>query len=166
MSRYTWTEFKPPDKGLNEGESVVWEQKAGVSFVLMWCAGCLPLLSFFMAFFIVFWVGEQLGTVILAGDGFVILYLFYLVIQSKRTTYYLTTQRLVEARGGALQKEIKLENLRGLPPEEFMRAGISHEDAYDYYNITFTDSISGNRIRMTAIREDVYEKLKKSVEAQ
>ena len=150
MSRYKWKEFRPPDEGLDEGESVVWEQKAGVSLVLMWCAGCLPLSMVFLAFFILLWMGEQVGTMILFGIGLLILYLFYLVIQAKRTTYYLTNQRLVEARGGTLQNEIQLAHIRGLPYNEFMKAGISHEDAYDYYNITITDPVSGNKIRMTA----------------
>ncbi len=162
MSSSRWIEFDPPEKGLNEGETVVWNKKAGVSFLLLWCGGCLPLLTVFAAFFILEILGPQLGNLVLAMDGIVILYLFYLVIQSKRTHYYITSERLLEVRGRFIQNEIPITNLQGCVPDEFMKTKLSHDEgAYSYYDIRIKDPVSGKVIRLSSLREDALDVLKK-----
>lgn len=162
MSPIDWKEFDPPENGLNAGETVEWTQNAGVSFVLLWCGMCLPLLTVFLAFFILSFLGDKLGTAVLAIIGITILYLFYLMIQVKRTKYYITSQRLLEVRGGFIRKEIPLENLKETPTDECMKVGLSHDEgAYKYYNIRIIDPVTGTFIRMTSMREDALEVIRK-----
>ncbi len=162
MSPRSWDEFDPPEHGLNDGEVVEWSQRAGVNFLLFWCAGCLPLLTFFMSFFIISWFGERIGSVILLVIGLTILYLIYLAVQQKRTSLYVTNQRILKVRGGLVQSEIQIDNLRDRSSDEFIKASESHnEGAYTFYNITITDHVSGAIIDVSAMREDILEKLKK-----
>ncbi len=158
MSSYKWREFDPPEKGLNEGETVEWSQKAGVEFTLIFCSVCLPLASVFFAYPIVLFLGDQIGATVLIGVGIMILYFFGQMIGRKRTKYFLTSERLLEVRGGIVEYEIPLANLRGFAPADFMSTKLSHDDGpYNYYNIVIEDPVQGSSIRMTAMREDIVE---------
>ncbi|TFG09772.1 hypothetical protein EU538_03975 [Candidatus Thorarchaeota archaeon] len=158
MSSNRWREFRPPEKGLNEGETVEWSQKAGVEFNLIFCGSCLPLASFFFAFPIIFFLGQQVGTAVLVALGVMIVYYFGQMIRRKMTKYFLTSERLLEVRGGIIEAEIPLVNLRGLDSADFLTTSLSHDDGpYNYYNIDIADPVQGTNLRMTAMREDVLE---------
>jgi hypothetical protein len=158
MSTNGWREFNPPDKGLKEGETVEWSQKAGVEFTLLFCGLCLPLASVFLAFPIILFLGEQIGTAVLFAVGIMILYYFGQMIRRKMTKYFLTSERLLEVRGGIIEVEIPLANLRGLDPARYLTSRLSHDDGpYNYYNIDVADPVQGTSLRMTAMREDVLE---------
>ncbi len=160
MSTNKWREFDPPEKGLNENEAVKWSQKAGVEFNLIFCGICLPLASVFFAYPIVLFLGEQVGTAVLVGIGVMILYYFGQMIRRKMTKYFLTSERLLEVRGGIIEAEIPLVNLRGLDPAQYLTSRLSHDDGpYNYYNIDIADPVEGTTLYMTAMREDVVEML-------
>ncbi|MFW9919325.1 MAG: hypothetical protein ACFFED_06985 [Candidatus Thorarchaeota archaeon] len=162
MCPTSWKEFDPPNQGLNEGETIEWDKKAGINFILFWCSGCLPLLTILTGWFILAILGERIGTIVLLIMGLTILYLLYLMIQAKRTRYFITSQRLLEVRGGLIQKEILLENLQEFTPDQFMSTSVSHDEgAYTYYNVTITDPSTSTAIRMTAMREDILDVLKR-----
>ena len=118
--------FDPPEEGLMPGESIVWTRRAGIGF---W--------TIFFGFMLV--IGGPLLVVFGIEDfGFLpIIPVFVLVvvgfigliarlIQVKRTRYYLTSERILETRGGRILKEIPLHHFAGKPIGQFLETRVTH----------------------------------------
>jgi hypothetical protein len=118
--------FDPPEEGVMPGESIVWTRRAGTGFWVI-----------FFGFIIVIGgpvlvvVGtEEFGTAFtlpffllaLAGIFAVIVSL----VQTKRTRYYLTSERILETRGGRILKEIPLHHFAGKPIGQFLESRVTH----------------------------------------
>ena len=120
------TRFDPPEEGLWPGESIVWTRRAGtgfwvifIGFLIIMGGPLLTALSF-----------EEYGQ--FGASFFLILTLIGIslllnsLIKTRRTRYYLTTERIVEARGGKIIKEIPLEHFAGRPLGQFLETRVTH----------------------------------------
>ncbi|MHA2357035.1 MAG: hypothetical protein ACXADC_17835 [Candidatus Thorarchaeota archaeon] len=64
-------------------------------------------------------------------------------IRERRTRYYLTNDRIIEARGGAVIKEVPLEHFAGKPLGEFLEAKVTHQVNHrPIYTIRVYDPVS------------------------
>ncbi|TXT56542.1 MAG: hypothetical protein BAJATHORv1_20131 [Candidatus Thorarchaeota archaeon] len=152
--------FEPPEHGLQSEERVIWHEKAGTPFLTIFCGGCLPLSSVFIIPISAVILGERVGF----GIAFLLLagILYYLVkfITIKRTSYYLTNQRIIEVRGGEIIEEIPRSVFTGKKPNEFLRISEDHEDAYTWYNILIYDIDTKKMIKLHCVDEEVLESLR------
>ncbi|MFW9869278.1 MAG: hypothetical protein ACFFFO_12230 [Candidatus Thorarchaeota archaeon] len=135
--------FDPPEEGLMPGESIVWTRRAGIGF---W--------TIFFGFIIV--IGGPVLVVVGIEDlGFLILLpvlvlvvisiliLISRLIQTKRTRYYLTSERILETRGGRVLKEIPLHHFAGKPIGQFLESRVTHRsNNQPIYTIRIYDPMS------------------------
>ena len=118
--------FDPPEEGLEPGESIVWTRREGTSGKVI-VSGFL----FFMLSPV-----ALVGAYNLYGLSFVGAVTFLLLVillsitvafvRERRTRYYLTTERIVEARGGVLLKEVPLDHFAGRPLDHFIESKVTH----------------------------------------
>lgn len=160
---------------LNKGEHILWNQEAGLSYVICVVRGILPMIVLIVLMGVFGSLGQTLGPGALAFSmiftwigliGLIVLfvYLLLLIIQPRRIQYVLTNDRLVEARGETIMKEIPRVNLKDLDSEQFLKQSLSHKQpGREYFNYQITDPVSGVVILMTALRDDIPEMLKKWV---
>jgi len=104
--------FNPPKEGLKSGESVVWARKRGTSFWVIWFSGVLGIGGFLAIIFAWIYVGTILAVplLILVIIGF--LFIGRDFIRGIGTKYYLTNERIIEARKGKIVQEISLERFQ------------------------------------------------------
>lgn len=92
--------------------------------------GCFPILASLVVTIFLNIASEQLGSALMPIISvyneisriallIVVSYILYLILHAMRTTYVITSQRLLEVRGKSIKKEIIRENLRGLNPGNF-----------------------------------------------
>jgi hypothetical protein len=118
--------FDPPEEGLGPGESIVWTRREGTSGKVI-ASGFL----FFM-FSPVALVGiyNLYGLSMVGATAFLLLVILLTItvafVRERRTRYYLTTDRIVEARGGVLLKEFPLEHFAGRPLDQFIESRVTH----------------------------------------
>ncbi|MFQ5832362.1 MAG: hypothetical protein ACE5H4_06655 [Candidatus Thorarchaeota archaeon] len=118
--------FDPPKEGLWPGENIVWTRRAGTGFWIIFVG------------FIVLAGGPALSLVALDEFGMAVatplLFLTLIgasiilgsFVRTRRTRYYLTSERILEVRGGRINKEIPLEHFAGKPIGQFLEATVSH----------------------------------------
>ncbi|UCE11020.1 MAG: hypothetical protein JSW61_03555 [Candidatus Thorarchaeota archaeon] len=119
--------FNPPRQGLHAGESIVWTRREGTSGKV--------IASGFLLF--IFGPVSLAGVYNLYGMSMVppVVFLLFIIfiatavafIRERRTRYYLTTERIIEARGGTLIKEVPLEHFAGRPLSQFLEAKVTHQ---------------------------------------
>jgi hypothetical protein len=137
------TRFDPPEEGLMPGESIVWTRRAGTGFWLIFFGFIIviggPVL--------VFGGTQELGPaftlpfLLLAAAG--IIAVAVLFIQTKRTRYYLTSERILETRGGSVIKEIPLHHFAGKPIGQFLESRVTHQsNNRPIYTIRIYDPMS------------------------
>ncbi|MFX1607328.1 MAG: hypothetical protein ACFFDD_15685, partial [Promethearchaeota archaeon] len=118
--------FDPPEEGVLPGESIVWTRRAGTSFVVI-----------FFGFIVV--IGGPVLVVVGTeefGPAFTLPFLFLALagilavlaslVQTKRTRYYLTSERILETRGGNVLKEVSLHHFAGKPIGQFLESRVTH----------------------------------------
>ena len=150
-----YDEFSPPDEGLKPGESILWNRRAGMAASMMiggaFCLVFSPwiLLLAFASF------GQLVGNwAFLMVVAYLLLALFELVT-SRRTMYYLTTHRLLEVRGGLIQKQMALELLREAQATgELVVKSTYREGASQYYSVKIRDPSSRKLFRLSGLDEE------------
>lgn len=155
-------EFKPPDIGLLPDEKVEWTERAGTPFMIIFCGGCLPLSAVFIIPFsyILFGNGIGLGVAFLCLIG--ILYYVSSFVAIRRTRYYITTKRVIEVRGGFIEKELSRELFSGRPHSEFLQVKEDHRSgATTFVTIRIYDIPSNTLIEMKGQDEDDVDHFKK-----
>jgi hypothetical protein len=135
--------FDPPGRGLQAGESIIWTRREGTSGKVI-ASGFL----FFM-FSPVALVGTyNLYGMSMVGSAAFLLFILFIVIavafvRERRTRYYLTNERIIEARGGILIKEVPLEHFAGRPLSQFLEAKVTHQVNHrPIYTIRVYDPVS------------------------
>jgi hypothetical protein len=124
--------FDPPGQGLEAGENIIWTRREGTSGKV--------IVSGFLFF--------MLSPVVMVGPVLFLLLILLIAISTafvreRRTRYYLTTERIVEARGGILKKEVPLEHFAGRPLSQFLEAKVTHSvNNRPIYTIRVYDPVS------------------------
>ncbi|MHA2084777.1 MAG: hypothetical protein ACXABD_13550, partial [Candidatus Thorarchaeota archaeon] len=102
--------FDPPRQGLQVGESIIWTRREGTSGKVI----ASGFLFFMFSPVVLVGVYNLYGISMVGPAAFLLLFVFIVIvvafIRERRTRYYLTTERIIEARGGVLIKEIPLEH--------------------------------------------------------
>ena len=151
-------EFSPPEKGLNPGEEIVWSQRAGMAARMMLGGACCILGSPWILLLIYASIGPAVGNILLI---FVLIGLLLTIVEfinSRRTMYYLTTARIVEARGGLLRSQIHLEAFQGVSLEDFIVVKSTYtEGAETFYRARIRDPSSDKLMILTGLDEDAKE---------
>lgn len=120
-----------PITGLNEGETIQWNRGARLSYVICVVRGILPMIALIFLIGIIGTLGGTMGAGALAFSiifpwvgltGLLIMFFYalYIVLQPRRTWYYLTNQRLLEVRDRSIVKEIPRMNFKDLDPKQFI----------------------------------------------
>jgi hypothetical protein len=108
------------------GETIVWNRRAGTSFWIPCCGFSLPvtLISLLPALpeimdettSMIFIIVTIFGTLVIANA----------YRNTRRTRYYLTTERIVETRSGDIVKQIDLDQFAGRPLSQFLESRVTH----------------------------------------
>ena len=135
--------FDPPEEGMFPGESIVWTRRAGIGFWLIFF-GFIIVIGFPAIFFGVvedFGFPFALPFLILAIAGTIVV--VGLLIRTKRTRYYLTSERILEVRGGNIIREIPLHHFAGKPIGQFLESKVTHRsNNQPIYTIRIYDPMS------------------------
>ena len=76
-------------------------------------------------------------------------------MNSRRTRYYLTTERIVEARGGLIRTQIQLKNFQEAEDEIHIKVKSTYrEGARQFYEVRLKDPESGRILLLTGLDED------------
>jgi hypothetical protein len=137
------TRFDPPEEGLMPGESIVWTRRAGTGFWLVFFGFIIVIggPAVFLGFIQDFGSEFALPLFILVVGG--IIPIVTLFIRTKRTRYYLTSERIMEVRGGHVIKQIPLHHFAGKPIGQFLEARVTHRaNNKPIYTITVYDPMS------------------------
>lgn len=166
MPHATKAESDSPIHGLNDGETIEWSKSSGIGIMILMRNGCFPILLIIVVTgaLSILAQGSSAGfllvivifpIVALIAIFLFLLYAFYLIVQMKQTTYYLTSERLLEVRGKSIKREIPRVNLKGLTTEQYLRSVWAQKSGgRHYYNIFVTDSVSGVVVKMNAIDDE------------
>ena len=148
-------EFSPPDKGLNQDEEIVWSQRGGMNVVLMFGGGFCIVFSPWILLLIYGWFGGVIGNFVLVLILVGLLLTAMEFVNAKRTKYYLTTERIVEVRGGLIQAQISLSNLNDSPDSNTIEVKPTYnEGSTQYYAVQINDPVSGNSMVLDGLDED------------
>ncbi|MFW9835478.1 MAG: hypothetical protein ACFFEK_15865 [Candidatus Thorarchaeota archaeon] len=135
--------FDPPEEGIYPGESIVWTRRKGTGFWLIFF-GFIIVIGLPALFFGViedFGYSLALPILLLAVVG--ISAVVGLFIQTKRTRYYLTSERILETRGGKIIKAIPLHHFAGKPIGQFLESRVTHRsNNQPIYTIRVYDPMS------------------------
>jgi hypothetical protein len=148
-------DFAPPEKGLNPGEEVVWSQRAGMAALWMFGGGCCLVFSPWILLIAYGWFGSLIANGLLVV---ILIGLFLSILEfvnSRRTKYYLTTKRIVEARGGLVKSQMPLEAFQGVDVDEYIeiKSGYS-EGSKTFYQVKIRNPASGKLMVLTGLDED------------
>jgi hypothetical protein len=154
--------FNPPEEGMQEGETLIWEKKAGITTSIWFCGGCIPLLSVFMVPLAYVTFGASVGTGVLFFMVLGFLYFLLYFIRLRRTKYYLTNKRLIEVRGGDIHQELDTERFSGKSHGEFIQVKEDYRSGADtFYTVRVYDLDVDILIDMKGLVDDDVEILQK-----
>jgi hypothetical protein len=154
--------FNPPNEGLQEGETMVWDKKAGITTSIWFCGGCIPLLSVFMVPLTYVIFGASIGTGVLFFMVLGFLYFLFYFIRLRRTKYYLTTKRIIEVRGGDIHQELSIDRFAGKPHDEFIQVKEDYRSGADtFFTVRVYDLEAEILIDMKGLVDDDVEILQK-----
>jgi hypothetical protein len=144
--------FDPPHEGLQPGETIVWSRRAGTGFWIIFGGAILlmggPLVSFLTLDSYGVLVGATFGFLTLVG--FVIL--VSILVNVRRTRYYLTTDRIVEVRGGNIRRAVPLDHFAGKPLGQFIESRVTHSsNNQPVYGIRIYDPVSDEVMELTGL---------------
>ena len=101
--------FNPPKEGLKSGENIVWARKRGTSFwviffgMMLGIGGAVGIINAFA------FVGSVLAVPLLVLVVIGFFFILRAFLRGRGTKYYLTNERLIEARKGQIIQEISLD---------------------------------------------------------
>lgn len=135
--------FDPPHVGMLPGETIVWSRRAGTEFWVLFFGALLlmggPVVSLASLDAFGLSVSILFGTLTLVG----FIALLVTLINVRRTRYYLTTDRVVEARGGRIRRVIPLDHFAGKPLGQFIESRVDHaSNGQSVYAIRIYDPVS------------------------
>jgi hypothetical protein len=144
--------FDPPERGMLPAESIVWSRKAGTGFWVIFIGAIIlmggpvvslvSLDSFGIGVSAIFGILTLVGAIVLLG----------ILINVKRTRYYLTTERIVEVRGRKIQRAIPLDNFSGKPLGQFIESRVTHtSNNQSIYAIRIYDPVSDEVMDLTGL---------------
>ncbi|MHA1934707.1 MAG: hypothetical protein ACW97A_05455 [Candidatus Thorarchaeota archaeon] len=144
--------FDPPEEGMLPGERIVWSRRAGTGFWVIFLGALLlmggPVVSFVSVDAFGLSVGIIFGFLTLVG--FIVL--LGILINVRRTRYYLTTDRIVEVRGGNIVKAIPLDHFAGKPLGQFIESRVTHtSNNQSVYGIRIYDPVSDDVIELKGL---------------
>jgi hypothetical protein len=148
-------DFSPPEKGLNPGEKVVWNQRAGMAARWMLGGACCIVGSPWVILLTYAALGSFVGNILLfiVIIGLILTILEF--VNSRRTRYYLTSERIVEARGGLMRTQIQLEHFQGLDPADYLEIKSTYsEGAKTFYQAKIRIPESRKLMILTGLDED------------
>jgi hypothetical protein len=148
-------DFSPPERGLNPGEEVIWSRRAGMAAMWMFGGGCCLVFSPWILLIAYGWFGS------LGGNGLLLVILVGLLftllefVNSRRTRYYLTSTRIVEARGGLIRTQVPLEAFQGVDIGEYIEVTSTYtEGSKVFYQAKIRNPASGKLMVLTGLDED------------
>lgn len=157
-------EFSPPDKGLNHGEEIVWSRRAGMAARMMLGGACCLLGSPWILLLIYASIGPAVGNTLLIFVLIGLLLTIVELVNSRRTMYYLTTIRIVEARGGLLRTQIPLEAFQGVSLEDYIEIKSTYtEGVKTFYRARIRDPSSGKLMILSGLDEDAKDVVMKTM---
>ena len=144
--------FDPPHEGMLPGESIVWSRRAGTGFWVIFFGAMLlmggPVLTFASMDAFELWVSFVFGILTLVG----FIALLGILINVRRTRYYLTTDRIVEVRGGKIRRAIPLDHFAGKPLGQFIESRVTHTaNNQSVYGIRIYDPVSDEVIELKGL---------------
>ncbi len=148
----TTARFDPPEEGMLPGERIMWTRRAGTGFWVIFFGFIVVMggpLVFFLGFEeFGFMVAFPLLILTLAGTIAVIVSL----VQTRRTRYYLTTDRILEVRGAKVIREIPLHHFAGKPLSQYLESGVTHRtNNRPVYQIRIYDPVSDEVMELTGL---------------
>ncbi|MHA2188099.1 MAG: hypothetical protein ACXADL_12435 [Candidatus Thorarchaeota archaeon] len=160
--------FDPPKEGMLPGESIVWSRRAGTGFWVIFFGAMLlmggPVVSFASVDAFGLSVGIIFGFLTLVG--FIIL--LRILINVRRTRYYLTTDRIVEVRGSKIARAIPLDHFAGKPLGQFIESRVTHtSNNQSVYGIRIYDPVSDDVMELKGLDPNsarVFERIGETVE--
>jgi len=136
--------FDPPAEGLRPGEDVVWARKSGMSFWVIWSSGMLGIGGALCAVFAFLFVGIMLTAPLLVLIVIGFAFILRVFIVGRGMKYYLTNERLIQARKGRIMQEISLERFRGKSISQFLaRESVGTVNDQSVYVVKVYDPLSG-----------------------
>ena len=162
--------FNPPNEGMQPGESIVWSRKAGTGFWIIFfgalilmvgpVAALTSLDAFGLSVSIMFGIFTIIGFIVLLG----------ILINVRRTRYYLTTNRIIEVTGGKIRRNIPLDHFSGKPLGQFLESRVeSGRDNQSVYGIRIYDPVSDEVIELKGLDTNsakTFERIGETVECQ
>jgi hypothetical protein len=144
--------FDPPEVGMLPGESIVWSRRAGTGFWVIFFGAMIlmggPVVSlasldaFGLPVSIIFGVLTLVGVIALLGT----------LINVRRTRYYLTTDRIIEVRGGNIRRVVPLDHFAGTPLGQFIESRVTHtSNNQPVYGIRIYDPVSDEVIELKGL---------------
>lgn len=135
--------FDPPHEGMLPGESIVWSRRAGTGFWIIFFGALLvmggPVLTFASLDAFGLPISLMFGVLTLVG----IIALLVILINVRRTRYYLTTDRVVEVMGSRIKRAIPLDHFAGRPLGQFIESRVDHQsNGQSVYAIRIYDPVS------------------------
>ena len=137
--------FHPPESGLKPGENVVWARKKATGYFIIWCSGMLGIGGTLAIVFAFSFVGMTLGVPLLGLVLLGFLFIERAFIKERGTMYYLTNERLIEARKGRIVHEVSLKRFEDKPLNQFFEKRVlGYSNQQPVYAIKIYDPLSGN----------------------
>jgi hypothetical protein len=144
--------FDPPEVGMLPGESIVWSRRAGTGFWVIFFGALIlmggPVVSlasldaFGLSVSILFGMLTLVGIMVLLGT----------LINVRRTRYYLTTDRIIEVRGGKIRRVVPLDHFAGKPLGQFIESRVTHRsNNQPVYGIRIYDPVSDEVIELKGL---------------
>ncbi|MHA1962400.1 MAG: hypothetical protein ACW99U_19525 [Candidatus Thorarchaeota archaeon] len=144
--------FDPPEVGMLPGESIVWSRRAGTGFWVIFFGAMIlmggpavtlaSLDAFGLSVSIIFGILTLVGIMALLGT----------LINVRRTRYYLTTDRILEVRGGKIQRVVPLDHFAGRPLGQFIESRVTHtSNNQPVYGIRIYDPVSDEVIELKGL---------------
>jgi len=148
-------EFSPPDEGLNLGEEVVWNRRAGMAAMMMLSGACCILNKGPCILISSISMGPLITNILVIVFFIGIFLTIVEFVNSRRTKYYLTTERLVEVRGGLIRTQIPLSHFKEAGTADFLEIKSTYsEGAKTFYQAKIRDPTSGKMMVLTGLDED------------
>ncbi|MGQ4910828.1 MAG: hypothetical protein ACP6KW_01535 [Candidatus Thorarchaeota archaeon] len=158
-------EFSPPDTGLKPGESVLWTRRAGMASKIMFGGGCCIVGAPWLLLVAYGIAGPSVGNVLLYLVLLVLLLTIVEFVNARRTTYYLTTERLVVTRGGFLQSQLSIVALRKAHADGNVEVKYAYEESgEEFYEVRIRTTDSGKIIRLKGLDGDAKDIILKSTD--
>ncbi len=122
---YISSRFAPPEEGMLPGESILWTRRAGTGFWIIFF-GMIVVTGGPFLFIDGFELGLTISSMFLGLYLLAILLLIRSFVRTRRTRYYLTSDRIIKARAGTIVKEIPLHHFAGKPITQFVETSVTH----------------------------------------